>query len=47
MGADPNIKATNRWTALHEAVLWINLKAAILLVEAGADSSIKDDEHLI
>jgi len=44
MGADPNIKTLNGWTALHRVVAWNDLKAVELLVEAGADSSIETDE---
>jgi len=45
MGANLNIKTSSfGWTALHGAVIWNNIKAVELLVEAGADPSIKTNK---
>jgi len=42
MGADPNIKTSSGWAALHEAVFWNDLEITELLVKVGADLTMKN-----
>lgn len=40
-GADFNLKGINDWTPLHAAVAWGDLEAIQILLETGADRTIK------
>ncbi len=42
-GADPNLKDSNDWTALHSAARHCNSKTVEALLKAGADSSVRDN----
>jgi ankyrin repeat protein len=44
MGADPNIQTKTGWTALHRLAYHGYVEGFKLLIKAGADSSIKDDD---
>lgn len=43
-GADPNAKQTGGHTALHSAVLHVNMPMVMSLLGAGADPTIRNDE---